>query len=315
MPHGHCYLWTPTLVFGEATSNLFIGLAYVSISLTLLRIIQRIKDLPFRRMYAAFGIFIVSCGFTHFFDVLTIWFPAYWVDMVVRIVTAIASVGTAVLLIRLVPQAVALADAASLAHARGLALESLNQELAAMTERTRREYHRTIAESIPQKVWVSDAGGTVEYVNTQWTEYTGQDLARLLSEGWTAALHPEDRASAASAWNEAVRTKRAYQIEYRLLGVGGAHRWHLSRALPVIEQGEVLRWVGTATDIDDDRRASEERAMLVAELREAVRARDEFLSVASHELRTPVTTISLQAQAMLRLVAGEAPPCIARQRS
>jgi hypothetical protein len=128
MPHGHCYLWLPSLVLTESLTNVLIGVAYVSISLTLARIIMRIRDLPFERMYAAFGVFIVTCGMTHFFDCITIWYPLYWLDAAVRVVTAIASVGTAILLLPLVPKAIALADAAAVAHARGLELETVNRQ-------------------------------------------------------------------------------------------------------------------------------------------------------------------------------------------
>jgi PAS domain S-box-containing protein len=312
MPHGHFYLWTPSLVWSEVVANFLIGLAYLSISLTLARIVRSIKDLPFQRLYGAFGIFIVSCGLTHFFDVITVWYPIYWVDSAVRIVTAVASVGTAVLLMRIVPKAVALANAASVAHARGLRLQALNEELASLTERTRREYHRVIAETVPQKVWVTNAEGTAEYVNTRWTEDTGQDLNRLLEEGWTAVVHPDDRGKAAEAWKRAITEGEPYAIEYRLRAADGSYRWHLARALPVRQNGDILRWVGTTTDIDDQKRASEERAVLVRDLREAVRARDEFLSIASHELRTPVTTIGLQADAMARGASQEAPRLVER---
>jgi PAS domain S-box-containing protein len=187
-----------------------------------------------------------------------------------------------------------------------------------MTERTRREYHRTIAETLPHKVWVSNGQGTVEYVNTRWIEYTGQDLERLLGEGWQAPLHPDDRETSARAWQQAMATGEPYSAECRLRRTDGVYRWHLSRALPVLEDGKIVRWVGTATDIDDDRRAAEERAKLVAELREAVRARDEFLSVASHELRTPITTIGLQAEVLSRAVRDDAPRlaerCVVIQR-
>src|SRR4051812_40761677 len=104
MPHGHCYLWKPGLVWLEVLSNAAIGLAYVFISLTLALIVWRVRDIPFQWVYLAFGVFIISCGGTHFFDVVVVWTPLYWLDGGLRALTAIASVATAVALVPLVPR-------------------------------------------------------------------------------------------------------------------------------------------------------------------------------------------------------------------
>src|SRR4051812_35088228 len=137
MPHGHCYLWLPGLVWLEVGSNLLIGLAYVAISSTLAYLVFRVRDIPFKVMYLAFGIFIVTCGMTHFFDVWTVWTPLYWLDGAVRGVTAVASVGTAIFLPPLIPKAVQLARGAKAAHDRGIRLETAVKDLATMYERTR----------------------------------------------------------------------------------------------------------------------------------------------------------------------------------
>ena len=137
MPHGHCYLWTPEMVWLQVLSNGAVGLAYVSISLTLYYIVRRIKDVPFSRMYLAFGVFIITCGVTHFMDVVTIWHPVYWLDGGIRAITAAASVGTAALLFPLVPKAIALAGTARVAHERGVELEKAYEDLATAHEKTK----------------------------------------------------------------------------------------------------------------------------------------------------------------------------------
>jgi signal transduction histidine kinase len=129
MPHGHCYLWEPSLVFLQVSSNLLIGLAYIGISSTLAYLIWRVRDIPFQRMYIAFGVFIISCGLTHLMDVWTVWTPLYWLDGWLRAITAAASVLTALMLPPLVPQAIALAQAARTAHTRGIALETAYKDL------------------------------------------------------------------------------------------------------------------------------------------------------------------------------------------
>lgn len=137
MPHGHCYLWSPAMVWLQLLANVAIGSAYVAISATLYYIIRRIRDVPFSWMFVAFGIFIITCGATHFSDAVTIWHPIYWLDGGVRGVTAIASVGTAVLLIPMVPKAVALADSSRLAQERGQKLEQMYEELRAAHQKAR----------------------------------------------------------------------------------------------------------------------------------------------------------------------------------
>jgi len=137
MPHGHCYLWQPGLLLLQVSTNALIGVAYVAIAATLAYMVYRIGDLPFRAMYIAFGLFIVSCGVTHFMDVWVIWHPDYWFDGGVRAVTAVASIGTAITLPPLVPKALAIARGAQAAHQRGVALEHMVSELGTMYERSR----------------------------------------------------------------------------------------------------------------------------------------------------------------------------------
>ncbi len=105
MPHGHCYLWTPELLWLNVVSDAIIALAYLSIPMTLIYFIRKRKDLPFNWMFGAFGIFILACGTTHVMEIWTIWNPSYWLSGLIKAVTAIASIVTAVLLVKLVPTA------------------------------------------------------------------------------------------------------------------------------------------------------------------------------------------------------------------
>ncbi len=137
MPHGMCYLWTPSLVRLEVATNLSIGFAYAAIPITLLYLVRVGRYVPFKGMALAFGAFIVTCGLTHFFDVLVIWKPVYWLDVAVRGITAVASVATAIMLPFLVPRAVALARSAQAARERGVKLEVALAGVETMVERGR----------------------------------------------------------------------------------------------------------------------------------------------------------------------------------
>lgn len=130
IPHGHCYLWQPGLVWLHLASDLLTGLAYVAISATLAILVYRTrKEIPFHWMLLAFGTFIVACGSTHFMAVWTLWHPTYWLAGALKAITAFASVATAVALPALVPRSVLLVEEAKLSEERRLHLESANEKL------------------------------------------------------------------------------------------------------------------------------------------------------------------------------------------
>lgn len=119
MPHGHCYLWQPHLVALHGVSDTLIGLSYVVISVTLAYVVYRARThIPFQWMVLAFGLFIIACGMTHFMEVWTLWRPVYWLSGDVKLLTAMASVTTAVALPPLVPKIFSLVAAQEVAEER-----------------------------------------------------------------------------------------------------------------------------------------------------------------------------------------------------
>jgi signal transduction histidine kinase len=132
LPHIYCYLGKPALVWTHVTADLLTGLAYVFISGTLACLVYMgHPDIPFHWMFLAFGLFIVACGCTHLMEVVTIWIPVYVLSGVVKVVTALASVTTAVLLPTTVPKALTLLRAVKSAEQiTENKIESLNKEMA-----------------------------------------------------------------------------------------------------------------------------------------------------------------------------------------
>lgn len=340
IPHGHCYLWQTNLVWLHILSDGFIALAYYSIPATLFYFVRKRQDLPFDWIFLLFSAFIVACGTTHLIEIWTLWHPTYWVSGFVKAVTAMISVITAVQLVPLVPQALALPSPAQLEQAnqelqtqigeRLLVEEELRkyqnhlEEMVAvrtneisktneqlqqeMLERQRileilrqsEERYRYLAEAIPQFVWTTNANGECDYFNQNWCEYTGLTLEQSLGFGWLAALHPDDIQSADEVWSNAVKNSTIYNNEYRFKRASdGSYRWQLARGLPLKdEQGIVVKWFGTCTDIHEQKQILEERAHLLeleqlarAKAETANRIKDEFLAVLSHELRTPLNAI------------------------
>ena len=133
IPHGHCYLWKPSLVWLHVTSDTLIGIAYVAISTSLAYFVYKARqNIPFHWMFLAFGAFIIACGMTHFLAVWTLWNPTYWLSGDVKLITAIASVTTAISLPPLIPRALRLLDSAQVSEERRLNLERANHELQAL---------------------------------------------------------------------------------------------------------------------------------------------------------------------------------------
>jgi PAS domain S-box-containing protein len=130
LPHAVCYLWDPALLSVHAITDSLIGLSYVAISAALGYLVYRARrGVPYHWMFVAFGAFIVACGATHFMEVWTLWSAQYWVSGAVKVITAVASVATAVVLPPVVPHVLALVEAARLSTERKRQLETAHHEL------------------------------------------------------------------------------------------------------------------------------------------------------------------------------------------
>lgn len=183
---------------------------------------------------------------------------------------------------------------------------------------------RTLADFVPQIVWVTRPDGFHEYYNRRWYDYTGVPPGSTDGEGWNGLFHADDQDRARDRWQHSLVTGEPYEIEYRLRRADGAYRWFLGQALPERDAaGDIVRWFGTCTDIDDRKREAEVLEGLVAERtaelmkanvamlaeveerrraeeREAAAARElrrsnaeleQFAYVASHDLQEPLRKI------------------------
>ena len=154
-----------------------------------------------------------------------------------------------------------------------------------------------LSESIPQMVWTTTPDGAATYLNRHWTEYTGTPPEQSLGWRWVDQLHPDDQEPCVKIWKEAVASRRPVEFKYRIhRGSDDSYRWHLVRGLPVLDDdGAVTQWIGTCTDVDDQKRQAEllERLVLeqTSELRRSNFDLEQFASVASHDLQEPLRKI------------------------
>jgi PAS domain S-box-containing protein len=154
---------------------------------------------------------------------------------------------------------------------------------------------RTITNAMPQMVWTALADGTIDYHNEQFYQFVGCEPGAAEGNTWAEdMLHPDDQQGARARWAHSIASGDAYEMTYRLLHHTGDYRWILARALPLrSENGEIVKWLGTDTDIHEAKLNEEA-------LQEANQRKDEFLAMLAHELRNPLAPISAAAQ-VLRL--------------
>ncbi|MCP1468865.1 PAS domain S-box-containing protein [Sphingobium sp. OAS761] len=126
---------------------------------------------------------------------------------------------------------------------------------------------RTLADTMPQMVWSTLADGYHDYYNARWYEFTGVPVGSTDGEAWNGMFHPDDQPLAWERWRHSLATGEPYEIEYRLRHRSGDYRWTLGRALPIRDShGVIVRWIGTCTDIHEQRLMMEEREMIAHEL-------------------------------------------------
>ncbi|MES2751233.1 MAG: PAS domain-containing protein, partial [Pseudomonadota bacterium] len=175
-------------------------------------------------------------------------------------------------------------DAGQAIRLVGAHTDITDQMLAERALRESEAEFRTLAEAVPHHVWTARPDGRLNWFNPRVYEYAGARIGELDGEQWGKIVHPEDVPGAVSAWTHAVESGDAYEVEFRLKRADGAFRWFLARAVPARnEDGKIIRWIGTNTDVHDQKMIAAELATLNATLAERVlektRERDRIWNV------------------------------------
>lgn len=162
-----------------------------------------------------------------------------------------------------------------------------------------------VADSLPLVVWSANVDGDIEYLNRRVLDYTGEPLEQLLGkDGWLSIVHPDDRAQAQAAWIHSVRTGETFQCEYRMRNRHGRYRWYQVRAVPAHGiGGDHQRWVGSATDIHDLRKAEQQARHLGERLTTTLESITEGFFLLDREWR--ISFVNPRAETLLESSRSE----------
>jgi len=156
------------------------------------------------------------------------------------------------------------------------------------------QQQRFFAESIPQQVWTAVPNGNLDFVNRRALEYFGASEEEVIGAGWLGVVHPDDVTGAVQRWSHSLRTGDEYEVEFRLKRADGSYRWHLARALALRDNdGRIVKWFGTNTDMDELKRARDE-------LQKRAEFDQQLIGIVSHDLRNPLNAIGMATALLLR---------------
>jgi PAS domain S-box-containing protein len=300
IPHGHCYLWQSELVWLHILSDSLIALAYYSIPITLVYFAQKRKDLPFDWIFFLFSAFIISCGTTHLMEVWTLWHPTYWLSGALKAFTAIISLYTAIALVKLMPQALAIPSPAQLSTANRELTQQIRDRQQA--EDRVRQLNQTLEVKVAQRTaeLETSMGQVQDYVErtalamdaakmgsfdwdlvTQkvtWSHYHEilwgyqSGTAERTYQDWIRRIHPDDLAKAEGAIKTARATATDYSSEYRVIWEDGTMHWVAGFGrFYFTRNGEPFRMMGIVQNITERKQVeaslqlSEERLRLATE--------------------------------------------------
>jgi PAS domain S-box-containing protein len=165
----------------------------------------------------------------------------------------------------------------------------------------REKEFRILANSIPEICWVSNKNGSVAWYNDRWYEYTGMQNGAMERESWQAYIRPDALATVLQAWRNAVASREGFEMEIPIRGANGEFRWFLTRTAAMHDDsGDVSRWFGTSTDIDELKRSREALIASERELRRVNSDLQQFAYSASHDLQEPIRTVAVYTQMIER---------------
>jgi PAS domain S-box-containing protein len=290
IPHGHCYLWKPGLVWLHVISDGLIALAYFSIPAALVYFVRHRRNLPYPWIFQLFGVFIVACGLTHVMEIWTLWHPTYWASGILKSVTAIVSLTTAGVLIPIIPQELMLPSRSELeqqVHDRTRLLRQSEERL------------QLALNASGEGLWDWNIKTGDVYLDAHYQTMLGYAPAELTMtlEVWQEMIHPDDRVWVVEQLKLHLTDHFVrYAFDYRLRCKSGEWKWvaNYGKVVAFDEQGHPARMVGIHIDISDRKAAETALAESQRRYRELVENSPDVIERFDRQLRhlyvSPVLT-------------------------
>lgn len=163
------------------------------------------------------------------------------------------------------------------------------------------EFYRKLVDSVPQMIWAARPDGSVDFVNARLLEYTGCSAQELEGWGWRSVVHPDDWENCLARWTKAYKKGYPYEVEYRLRRRDGRYFWHLGAAMPQREGDRIVRWFGSCTEIENQKRAERLLNKARGALQTLVQSRAEARDAPSSGARTPSREIHERLRSIMTL--------------
>jgi diguanylate cyclase (GGDEF)-like protein/PAS domain S-box-containing protein len=281
MPHGHCYLWTPSLTWLYIVADGMIVAAYYSIPPALWYFARKRTDLQYRWLVVLFGVFIVACGTTHVLKIWNIWNSAYWLEAYITLFTGIVSIACAAALWPVMPTILALPRRSEL-EAAYQALSDQHAELRASEQR-----YRLLVETSAEGIWILDEQGNTSFANAAIAEILGCPEG-LQGRNILDFVDPADRAQAELHTKRRLNGEKE-RYEFRFRRPDGSTVHTVISAAPLRDaQGNITGRLGVVSDISERVQLDDRQRQLNRELEERVQQRTDELDHSNLDLAREV---------------------------
>ena len=261
----NCGNWTSGEGWLHILSDIGTWSAYTAIPIVLIYFTFKRRDIPYTRLFGLFAAFILLCGTVHLVEAIIFWYPVYRISGLLKLATAVVSWATVIVLIKYIPH---LLQFPSFAAANTKLLEEVEQRKEIERDlRWMQSRYEAFLNSTSSIIWTTDPRGNFIVPQISWQRFTGQTWDDHQGDGWLRALLPEDRAELAALWSKPAGKQSSYRVH--------GHIWHaesesyrpvITEAVPVFDQeGQILEWVGTVSDIHEQRIAEESLSAAEAE--------------------------------------------------